>query len=535
MRRAATLVVGMLLLSMPALAHHGDVQREAGEGQRAALDAAGQRNGIPEAIANGGADEAGIPVLDALWVILGTTAAHTVAEAPPFSVGHGGPLFNLHRDTQGAMPDLIPPGPGYLLAWRGLWRDVNGNGIIDTMRAETGFGPEWTPDPRTPVHAYLSPGSHPPVSASSMPDDGTPDVDLRYWSQMGLYLSGTDSYTRPIVMSDGSLLQTYFSETVSQAILSPSETSGRPYTLGPESLLDIDVYAVLAPAPVASLYAAAFAPLVNAVGSPSTGATGDASVVPLPAPGATSGPLGLVQGTLFPRRLHETAEDARSSSSGRADDFKEAFRGFLDVVPGAWRPGASTRQLPLTGRDHDGGATAGPGFLVFDIWAGAWRDFNEDGFIGVAASPDPYENGNRPSPDRPLASAGEFVGAWAKNLTSGASGNILLRIRAIPAWPEGGAFLLSRTTGLPQTATTWQLAGDRTLTSLTFLHFPEKGHYYSNDMLFLPRGADNFAIEVCSEGAPGDPGGPRAIVLEADGASLEDVVYDCDVLVPLPN
>jgi len=601
--RSWLLALMAIVLVSPAsvLANTGAVRFEAEEDGRLQLDGRGQANCVAEAVANAptglcaseptefevfaGKPGEGFRILDAFVAVAGVskpeeTLANFLAEptdalSPLRDYNYG---MNHERVTDGLAPALIPPGQAWVRAWYGQWSDLDGDGIIrisaDMVSAtESRNLPEgdpgrtfrwkadneWAPIPGAIPYVYIEPGSHPVVTKSNRPDENQPDITLEY--RGGVERGGTGNqfdYSISgggfILWVDGSLLQSMEMTTISAAILRPSEDGRFPFTPREGSLIDIDVYATVAPAPVASLYALA-APTVNAIGSPSVGSCPEQcrvspSLLSDTPAAAVVGPLLKPLYAPYPR---EWADGSGSTASGRHADYLNDYHGWIDLLPMSAIPfnAASPRGTPLVGRQGDDPASA-PGYLGFEAWTGVWKDRNADGFVGDAGD-DPYRGGTRPLPDNYEASRAEFFGAYPvdPSVPGARRQTFNVTVRPLDVWPAGGVFLANTTHGLPiphhfpqgcsagtpkpsplesypfcvrvRSVDEYYAAGG-TSTPLVMRASIDSalGRYTSVHFLLMPLGSQGTAVELCTE--------RLQLPDNIEGLAAGEWLEDCDVL-----
>ncbi|HVL47591.1 MAG TPA: hypothetical protein VM889_03450 [Candidatus Thermoplasmatota archaeon] len=565
-RSVAWLVIVSFVLA-PAAATHGHVEWEAEESNRPTLDLAGQKNGVPEAYRDRGATPGGLRLLDDFWDNTGGHAAVPGVEYPLSVLGGEPPrgsTFENHGDTRratgGLAAPLIVPGASRFLAWYGYWDDKNEDGRIDEFATTSALN-EWTLTPGAKLYSYVEPGPRPTLTAKTRP--AATDPDFTYVDSgpalLRLYKSGSQFLGEVLVFLDGSLLQTLRVDTVTDPVLAPSGPA-RPYTPRPDSLVDIDIYASLAPGPVEALYAATAAPLVHEFASPSQGLC-PTNCRGLPwSPGPVASPLvGPAYALVYERYLQETHPDSRSSAAGRLHEFREAHRGWADLIAlyatpnDPYTPDVAT---PLPGRGANGLPAMIPGYLGFEVRTGLWRDVTDDGFVGRVGS-DPYDHGNRPIADRYEDSAGEYLGVYARDETgreirgSAPVGGreMVVTFRPVPSWGEAGV-LVTWDTGTPAVdvlpflcvftipppsgcpplgaflsdppRSLGHVTGDAVVTVTAVAGAVDPGRYATNGFLFLPTGTQNFAIEVCTE--------PLVIRHVLNGDEIDEPVRDCDVI-----
>ncbi|HVL47734.1 MAG TPA: hypothetical protein VM889_04170 [Candidatus Thermoplasmatota archaeon] len=529
-----------------------EVDYEADEANREALNAAGQANCVREAaegidsptcprVPTGGLYPIdGIRLLDGFVTFLaGPTSASADAQ-DVFTMLGGGPMpehivsdqargANAHRASNGFAPDVVWPGPMSLKAAYGYWGDTNGDRIVAINLSENAehASPdnEWVGLANREVYVYVEPGSHPQYRSMIRPGDTQPDARLRA-SSRGLY----DTGIVPVIFTDGSLVQTYTITTIADAILSPSPDGEFPYTMRADSLVDIDVYGAVAPGPVEALYTGTAAPLVNAIGSPSYGiCPAGCSGLPIgPTETAADPTIAAAQNALYARYPREWADGSGSTAEGRRAAFEDAYEGWIDLLPrtrvkpvvyqvniGNELPPFTT-DAPLVGHNTaDGEQAAAPGFVTFDLWVGIWRDLNGDGFIGRANADDPYEAGSRPLPDDYFARDGEFFGAVA-NLTT-----FTLWLVPDTEWGPNGA-RVARSLGALPDQKVYVGSEPVPLTMHADHENVAAGHYASRLAVFLADGSPGFT--VCT---------PWLTVRYAEGGlDVTQVVRDCDHVAP---
>jgi len=443
--RPSILLIPLLVLAIAGCvtlpsSYTASVSHEADEPNRPARDAAGQYNCVAEARGGAGTPacpsvetgeqnpKRGIRVLDNFYgTVLPSNpqedAANPVAyvlsgDAGPTSIASDPIVFNFHRGTNGLLPDFIAPGAGHFLTVLGFWNDLNGDGnarYLTTPDGQLAPANEWVGIEKKAIYSYVTPGSHPPLLTIVRPGESEPDVRYDAGAN-GLYGNkGGWSAVHVIVFTDGSLLQDYTVITVSDALLAPREDGRFPFTAGPESLVDIDVYAAQAPGSVAMLYGSTLATAVNEIGSPTIGYCPNYCYVDPPRAG--DGPAAPVVASAvqavwatYPR---EWEEQSGSSSAGRLGDHQADYAGWMDLIGRSKYMTAAAiaaHDGALVGRASDGAQTAAPGYFGLEAWVGAWKDINHDGHVGRASSPDPYEKGTRPLPDDYWNPSGEFFG-----------------------------------------------------------------------------------------------------------------------------
>ncbi|HVL46980.1 MAG TPA: hypothetical protein VM889_00310 [Candidatus Thermoplasmatota archaeon] len=544
-------VLALLLLVVPAaLANHGSLRFEAEEPSPASR----QRTCVPEALAwpdvlpgcepvvgLGVIPDAGVPILDAMLWTPGVFPAHPEARVAT-SWGSGSP----DRET-GVAPALVAPGLAHAVAFYGFWADENGNGIVDqavVVASGSRFeryepGNEFVPAIRRAPYegalvAFLEPGAHPPVTASyERPAASEPDVRFAF-VEGATRLHRADA---PIVLLDGSLLETYTMETVAEAVLVPDWAEGRHYRPEPWSRVDVDVYAALAPGPVAALYAATAAPLVRDVGSPGLGACPEGcSAPPAPAPGA-----GAVVRLAYAAYEDEVSaawlDDPRraSTNAGRLATYQERYAGWIDVMPmlvalnGGERSLARTAPLPAAPGAASGLAVPPGGLVAAEVRTGLWFDATGDGFVG-AVGEDPYDGGNRPIAHRYRDSAGEFVPV----ATRSEAGFITMRITLTPdaTWGDPGILLVTPG-GAPAPGSGCEVLADPCISGYAFVegsesvvleawpvHDQRPGHLLTTLYVLFPAGTAAGGFTVCTD--------LRALSFREGGLDVVETLRDCD-------
>ncbi|HVL48542.1 MAG TPA: hypothetical protein VM889_08305 [Candidatus Thermoplasmatota archaeon] len=540
MRTAVAFTLALLAFA-PAAAYSYDVPVafEATEANRAALDDAGQANCVAEALA--GAPTAACPrvatgqavpaegflILDAVYGAEGFGAPVASAEATArdpeadtfalvYDSYHGA---NLRRTSGDNLPDLIAPGVGQFTAWHGLWDDANGDGAIQVRWNNDWLAAnEWAPRPDAHIVTYLEPGSHPEAEARVRPSAGSPDFHYR-----GSFFG---HHTRDILFTDGTLLAKRVATTVSDAVLAPSPGGAFPFTPGPQSLVDIDVYAVLAPSPLEALYGATLAGTVAEAGSPSLAwCPAGCRVGPAPlGDNPAAAVVGPVAALAWASSEAEWAEGSGNTAAGRLAAFEARHEPWIDLRPlSGFVPNIVSPQTgPMLGRNARGEAAAAPGLFAFEVWTGLWKDIGQDGVVGharrdAAGAADPYEGGTRPYPDRYEDSEGEFLGAYAVGPTGARLDAFEVTLVPDTAWPDPGVVLVWYY-GFPG-----QRVTGATPVVLQAVYEPggadqTRGHYTFQAFVLLPRGSPGFTI--CT----------AAVAIEhvRDGALTRETVRDCD-------
>jgi len=555
-RHAAVAAVVLLATVLaPAAARHGEMRWEAAEGF-----APGQRTCVPDALAPATSTcpseptvHIGNPVLhppEGIRILDGFVAQTGVTSHPYNLVGDptsnpddarmtaqsvtsAAATANLQRET-GGLVNVFLPGRVDFVAWLGPWRDDDADGEIDlrvVQNIANGFkgyapGNEYV-SLSIEAFAFVEPGSHPVTGDTTRPAEDQPDfqysrpssaVDRLYRTQAG------------VLFLDGNLLERYVVETVSEPILLGDETTGRPYTLRASSLVDIDRYAAVAPGPIETLYRATASPVVQAVNTPGIGLCPESCVFP-PFPANDVAPVGGAVYSNYP--LETEASDPFAAQPGRADDYKEAFHAWADVLPG-YSPFISAvsllppRPYPLPGLGANGGLAVPPGALFLpDLWMGIWRDVNGDGVVGVGRPGDPYEGGNRPIPHRYAASTGEFL---PDNGRSVPEGRFLFTLTPEATWGEPGVAVVSRSGSIlaadnEDCPVSGHPSGRCFISGATPFSFRQTlqvqtGRWSTTHFLLFPEGTAHGGFTICI--------GPRLIEFRQAGIDVSEVVQDCD-------
>ncbi|HVL47629.1 MAG TPA: hypothetical protein VM889_03645 [Candidatus Thermoplasmatota archaeon] len=518
-----------------AFAHNADLRWEAAErGPRFAH----QSNNVVEAILDAGETPGGIRILDSFWT---TSGPNRGDEIPPLEEAGDGQRRNAYGWTDSSQrtnmntrralgedaPDVIW-GAGWFHAWHGHWRDQNGDGIIRIRwaNATTAYADnEWTRRHAT-IYTWMSPGSHPAYTASYAPDDASPDVSY-ITAGNHLYISGGG----PVILYDNSLLQRYVAETVSDPIFLP-HASGTPYTPRNTSLVDIDEYPVVAPGPVASLYGAAAAPLVNGLAPPIWPLCPQGCILPpVTAPEPLGGPVNAAQGRIYGRYMQETEIGSTSTASGRLAEYQTEHRGWIDLQLGFGQlnPFVNARTSPLPGRDADGRPAMLPGILGVQAWTGIWRDLNEDGYVGTASAPDPYESGARPIADDHRRSNGEFTGVYGspahetKPRTPSNGGLAGWNVTLTPTTDWGAGVLVTDKWYLPTSlGTSWIVTGSSPIRIPMSWTLAEPGNFWGMWYVHFPQGSTSVTFTACTDDL-------RVEFADA-GLVIDSIVRDCDVV-----
>jgi len=440
-------------------------------------------------------------------------------------------------------PDVIHPGPAAFRAWFGDWVDLDGDFVIDVVYDAHGFargaGNEWAvaSAATTSLVAYVEPGSHPSPADLERPDASVPDFDYEVAGVVWRGSVATPGELKAIeigpIFVDGSLLQRYEVLSVSDAILAPGERL--PFTPTASSLVDIDVYAAMAPGPVASLYGLA-SPTINAVGSPGLSYCPNACRTgPVPLGDTPLAPVaGPVEGLVWAPYPQETRPGEGSSSSGRHGDHLARYTPWLDLLPGHHDSLYVERHTkgsaipfgpgPLRGRDADGGQAMAPGLLGFEARIGVWMDINGDGFVGVATTPDAYEHGSRPRGDRYDRPGGEYFGADAVDAAGKTAPRLTIRLAPVEDWGPRGVYLcpLSVQVATCLNAPSSHYTGATPITMSATGDPTTRGLYLTTLAVLFPEGTAYGGFTACIDAAyvsHVDAGGPTVTA-----------VHDCDVV-----
>ncbi|HVL47603.1 MAG TPA: hypothetical protein VM889_03515 [Candidatus Thermoplasmatota archaeon] len=463
------------------------------------------------------------------------------ADAPVMDVSRGA---NWHRATGGEVPDVIVPGRGYFLSWHGRWSDANGDGVAQ-VRWHSSRGPtdprpsnEWVPDDTGGIVSYIEPGAHPVATSRVRPAEATPDLVYRYVVIEMVHKPAGDVDGR-VLFVDGSLFRAMTVETVTHAHLAPSPDGQKPFTASTTSLVDVDRYAAVAPAPVAGAYRATLGPAADAIGSPSVGLCPNACR-PGPVPlGATpvAGPAGEVQAAVWAPYPREWEAGSGSTRAGLHEEHVAGYEAWIDLrlFYAAWGGLAAGEAGPLPGRGADGSPSMLPGVLAWEVWTGVWKDLDGDGHIGSAKPGDPYEGGTRPIADDYANPVGEFFGHWPTTDAGHLVQTVYVEVRPTTTW-GAGAFILADGAGNPTcegpglsstcyTSGAVLLAGSTPVRLYGIFESETPGRYLGRATLLLP------------EGSPGLTACSLAVSLEhgTDGNRRRTTLADCDTLAPLAD
>ncbi|HVL48310.1 MAG TPA: hypothetical protein VM889_07125 [Candidatus Thermoplasmatota archaeon] len=573
----------------------GEMRVEAFETNRAELDAQGQLNCVVEAfqgptpspacplelrrsspgVLTPDAEVTGIRILDAFF------ASDGLPDSPPATLHADGSnvgysvssmqRFSTERGTGGAVPAVIHPGRGWWTAWYGVWEDKNRDGVLDVRihvyPGATGNRQSAAPDnemlgiPHVPIAAFVEPGNHPTQDAAVMPSED--EADFTYNTNTP-GATGSDAIERRGFVStntyaffyDGSILRTFVVTTVANGTFVP-QMDGLPYfcDIG-RCLADIDRYPAVAPAPVASLYGAIAAPFVDALPPPAVNllCPNNCWVPPLPLSPEGQRAAGPALGALFAEYPQETSTDASgphaSSASGRLSAFQDGYRGWLDLIPSYFIPAGSQTHKPMVGVSPGSDQAHMPGWLNIEIFTGAWKDLNRDGYIGTASTPDPHEYGNRPLADDYGRSRGEFRPHYAINENGALKGLLCVFFTPDRDWGPAGV-VIGTTVGVPSVGTrysartnpcdpslqnreqvdrdtsVWHVTGNRPFGLYVDPNPAMEGHYWSSfsRTVFFPQGTAGIPFRMCTERA--------SIDYVDDGAPARDEVWDCDHVASL--
>ncbi|HVL48544.1 MAG TPA: hypothetical protein VM889_08315 [Candidatus Thermoplasmatota archaeon] len=551
----ALLVVLALLAAPMALARHAEIAWEADEPSPSAR----QRTCVSDAVSGGGESCAveptgsahpveGVRILDA-FAVSGASTSH-----PFTTVGNSlaspddlrmtaTSATSIHRAASpqresGGLANVFLPGHVEFAAWFGPWHDVDADRAIDLVVTQhpqsgwTGYGPGNEFLARIPdvLVAFVEPGSHPVVGDPTRPRAHEPDFVYEQPS------SAPDRLRRAnggVIFLDGNLLERYAVESVSDPVLVADATTGRPYTLRDASLVDIDVYAAVAPGPVEAVNAATLAPAVAAVNSPGIGLCPESCIFPPFAGGEAAAVASAIYGG-YP--LETDPGDPYAAAPGRAASFRGEYAAWADLVPGQLHHVSVgslllARPYPLAGKGVAGGVAVPPGAVfTVDLWTGLWMDASRDGVVGVAADPeDPYEGGNRPIPHRYLDARGEFLPENGRFPQGAAPSFTLVPERT---WGEAGILVLTRG-GTPLRATSEDCPAPGHPSSLCVLTGAttfalresgtvETGRATTKHVLYFPEGTRAGGFTICAA--------VRELEYRHAGIDVRETVGDCDFI-----
>lgn len=533
------LVLALLLLSAaPAvLAGHEKVRFEIEEPDRVAREAEGQDNHLTERPVDGP-----VRILDSFyhtWTPNPTTAAlDRQLEDPdawpgPFIIEQVY-AYQPHRDTNGAVDDILFPGYWYFGAWFGDWYDKDGDGVLDyacrvgvpacLQRSENEF---WPVD-NVAMYGYIEPGAW-YGAGSDGPKWDARSPDFRYSWQYTACFAGCGYWQSGQfggVSYDGSLLSHVDALTVTDPMLAPSPR-GLPFTPTASSLVDVDRYATVAPMEVEALYRAAIEPLLLA----QERQIDDISANPLPfLPSAAGGTAGRALADYE----HETEPGTTSSASAIGPDgYRESYRAWMDLIAyyDVTVPFV-TFSAPDSGLGPAGasGASHLPGYITIDGYVGVWRDLDGDGYIGSpGASGDARNGGWVPDPNDYRANGGEFAGYGDVAVI-----NATLRPTSASGWGPAGVWVEARFTSPPDVPG----AGGASVLYLGSTPIPISLHrygdsqaqYISDQQVFFPQGSAGIPFRFDSA--------PVLVTFTSGGASVNENVHDGDavdsLLVPGP-
>lgn len=575
-RRAAVVLTLLVLLAPAAFAapYSTAAWVEASEVDRAALALEGQDNCVLEAWQGASAEcpAETVPAMpDPMVRMLDVVATsypgggwtNDVSRADPST---GGALALAgSAQSRGTSPsralgrpdvDLLLPGATMFEAWLGWWNDANDDGVItyDAYGTPVSYRPgnEWVIDGGLFMVAYIEPGPHPVAWSRDRPRSDAADLYFQTTTSQGYYLaSAADVHAqRAVVFPDGSLLQNVVITAVSEPLLVPG--AGRPFTVTPNSLVDVDRHSAVAPAPVAGLYAATLAPTVNALGSPSLGLC-PASCRAGPVPGGT-GPLATVEGPVASALYAKYPIEWEAGEGNAAADFGRAGyaaerHAWADLMP-FWGPGtsdgsAAARPGPVPGRDSLGRMALVPGYLSFELRTGTWLDANGDGVVGHASVPDANEGGTRPQPNEYDEASGEFDPAVPDRATGGKVGTAWITLTPDSDWGPLGVFITGSSTASAVPINTgsspplvctpapaaacigdplsYRVTGSTPITVYLTKDSTVAGRWALNRNIFFPAGSSFGGFTVCTE----------AMSIEFGAYQTSEPAYDCDRIARL--
>ncbi|HVL48591.1 MAG TPA: hypothetical protein VM889_08550 [Candidatus Thermoplasmatota archaeon] len=542
---------------------------EARENNRVWIDGEGQWNCVPEALEHvardgcpvqptGSARPAlGVRMLDDHYLTSFGVGRPFESAQDPASGPDAGAGSNLERSSRGFVRDVVLPGAGTFRAWFGWWHDVDDDEVLEYRGTGDAFadGNEWVPIRRHHLVSYVEPGSHPGFATFERPQDSEPDFEY----DPGLtpyYSARTPSayFAGVILFTDGSLARTLQVATVTDPILAPSGEN-RPWTPTEDSLVDIDLYAAVAPGPVAEVFGVVLGDLVVSTGSPSLGTLAeDGGLGPRPARDTplegtfADPPYGAAVGAFWAPYPQEWRPGARSSNAGRGDAYAQAYTDWIDLIPGygygttGFQFSAYTGQPgPLPGRSATGGQAMAPGALAFTLRVGVWRDLNLDGYVGVAKPGDPHDGGSDPRADDYASPRGEYFGIPARTPSGDVLDYTRLVLRPFPDWGAAGAFLYYRgqpdvivepsrappnpvcysANGCLNDPGAFHVTGSRPVELNVRRDVYEAGLYRS-DLLMLPLGTSGFEIEACTD--------TLLVTVPSHAGEVVASVWDCDVI-----
>ena len=433
------------------------------------------------------------------------------------------------RETGGDIPDMILPGVQSFIAWYGVWEDRNGNGHIDldvVVKTTSGSFDHYGPTNEFvkvggDLYAFIDPGSHPTSQVESRP--GVSDPDFKY-NSAGDSRSQLWSTNGNVAFIDGSLLEPYTMESVSDPILVPDDNTNRPYTAKPTSRIDIDHYISPLPGFATTLYQATAATTVREVSSPSAGSCPNNCVFP-PFPVA---PPGDVLEDVYAPYEYELGEGPNAWASGRLADFVADYRAWVDALPGITHPNFGVNPLkknyPMPAVGESGGMGMPPGWFHLEGRSGVWKDRNGDGWVGIVDNTNPYQGGNQPQPNNYGDSRGEYIAKQARGNAQNP-----MRILLIPETDWGEGVHVFSSSGLPQNncspapCANYDL-GLRTGSDPISLGIStsSEGYFGGNALVFFPRGNVMGGFWACIENA--------GLSYQSAGADVTEFVSDCDYI-----